>query len=703
MIAGLDREGNLNVIERLPARHAASAMAGGRWSAPRHGHRVSRERSHQERRDEEHIMTTRSFARRAAPARTPQAVWTAIVAAGLVLLPAAARLARAEVVKVEISKRTDIGASGYEKIVGIAHFAIDPKGPRNRPVTDLDKAAVGADGRVTFSADVYVLRPRDQARANGAALVDVVNRGRKMILATFNRAPGSADPDSEAALGDGFLMRQGYTLVFVGWQFDVRRENGAMGIDVPLVRGVTGIVRATFILNDRAAETTVADLAGYRPLDPAGAETTLTVRDGAFGTPSVVARDRWTLAGNKVALKGGFEPGRTYEVAYKAENPPIAGLGLVALRDMTSWLKHHPESVAPVRYAYTFGSSQSGRFLRTFLYQGMNADEKDRPVFDGVIAHIAGAARLSLNERWATPNALSMWTATWAPFSDARERADEGLLDNDRARGHQPKVFYTNSDVEYWGGGRAAALVHTSADGTKDLVLPDNVRAYYFTGTQHSPGRFPSTVSTGQQPDNPVEYRWTQRALLVAMDKWVRDGVAPPASRYPKLADGTLVPATKVAFPTLSGVQSPRQIAGPRDGAKVLPFLVPSVDEDGNDQAGIRVPEVAVPLATYTGWNFRNPSVGGTSELVALMGSSIRFPRTTAERRATNDPRRAIEERYQSKQHYLERIQQSADALVTSGYLLADDRPAVISRAAEMWAVIADGAEGQATSRTPGR
>ena len=235
----------------------------------------------------------------------------------------------------------------------------------------------------------------------------------------------------------------------------------------------------------------------------------------------------------------GSSPGRIYQLAYRTTNPAVGGIGLAAFRDFAAWLKHGQQGSANAKWAYAFGSSQSGRFLRTFLYYGFNADEKGQQVFDGVMAHIAGAARLSINEPSATPNALSMYTATGFPFADAATRdpvsgKQEGLLDNDRARKHQPKVFYTNTAVEYWGGGRSAALIHTTPDGKSDLKVPDNVRIYFLTGAQHSPARFPARVTTGQQPENPVEYWWTLRALLMSMDRWVRQGTPPPASQHPE-------------------------------------------------------------------------------------------------------------------------------------------------------------------------
>jgi hypothetical protein len=608
----------------------------------------------------------------------------------LAALACVALRADAEVVRVDVAKRTDIGTSGYEKIVGTIHFAIDPADARNKVIVDLDKAATNKDHRVEFSADLYILRPKDAARSNGVALVEVSNRGGKGLLSTFSRAAsGGLDPATDADLGDGFLTRQGYTLVWVGWEFDVTRQGG-IKMAPPVAQGLNAIVRAEFTPNARGNEQTVGDVATYTPVDPMAADSTLTVRDGPYGKAETIPHARWSLKGNVITLEGGFAPGRTYELAYRSANLPISGAGMAAFRDTASWLKYQPDALAPARHSIAWGSSQSGRFLRTFMYYGFNSDEKGRQVFDGVMAHIAGGARLSLNERAATPTALGMFNATAFPFANAATRdpisgRTEGLLDNDRGRANQPKIFYTNTSVEYWGGGRSAALIHTTPDGRSDLAPPDNVRIYFLTGAQHGPARFPTRATNGQQPENPLEYVWTLRALLTSMDRWVRQGAAPPPSQYPRLSDGTLVRIDGVEFPVIPGVQSPRIIPGGRQDMKMLPFLVPQVDADGNERAGVRTAEQAVPVATYTGWNFRSPAIGGPKELVSLMGSAIPFAKTAAERTKTRDLRRSIEERYATRDRYLAQAREHTSKLVSGGYLLADDVPQVMKRIEDQW------------------
>jgi hypothetical protein len=325
-------------------------------------------------------------------------------------------------------------------------------------------------------------------------------------------------------------------------------------------------------------------------------------------------------------------------------------------------------------------------------------------VFDAMLIHIAGAARIDLNRRWSTPTSVASYTATSFPFADAAQRdpvsgASDGERDNPRARANLPKTFYTNTGVEYWGGARAAALLHVTADGTRDIVPPADVRIYFLTGAQHGPSAFPPAAATDtEQRQNPTDYWWTLRGLLVALDQWVRQGVEPPASAYPKLSEGTLVRASDVAFPAIPNVHSPRAlpggtrianalVAGGGAAGTPLPLLVPEVDADGNERAGVRLPEITVPLATYTGWNFRGARNGGTDMLRALAGSYIPFAPTRADRDRMRDPRRSIDERYPSAMEYENRIREAAADLARQRYVLEADVPEIVARALRHWAV----------------
>jgi hypothetical protein len=402
-------------------------------------------------------------------------------------------------------------------------------------------------------------------------------------------------------------------------------------------------------------------------------------------------------------LKDGYQPGHVYELSYEAKGAVVAGLAFAALRDLAAAVKHEQGGPVSARYAYAFGPSQDGRFLREFLYEGFNVDEQDRRAFDGVIANIAGSARGGdFNARFARPNGLGFFVASLFPYLDLDQHDPvtgntDGLLMRLTPE-QRPKIFYTNSSGEYWGGGRAAALTHTALDGNEDARVPDNVRIYLFAGTQHVPGGFLASQGEGQQKPNPNAYAWAHRALLVAMDRWVRDGGAPPRSAHPQLSDRTLVPQDKIDFPAIPGVRSPLSIpagyradlAGPH-AAHPLPLLVPQVDGDGNELAGIQLPDVAVPLATYTGWNFRSPTIGQPAELLPLTGSYIPFPVTRAAREAARDPRFSIEERYGSRARYQALVTDRASALVGQGYLLSEDLGTVIDRALARWDDITKG------------
>ena len=617
----------------------------------------------------------------------------------VITLLALASIASAEVSRVEIVSRRDVaqgrsfGAVGpYERVAGKIYFAVDPSNRRNQVIADIDRAPRNAAGKIELSADIVIFRPRDAARSNGIALFDIVNRGGTVALNVFS-GPVTNTPEGEA--GDGFLLARGYTIVQVGWEFDAVRE-GAVRIAVPTASGVTGLARARFIPTNRNP-TTVGDLVGYKPADPASSQNVLRVRRTIAGEWATVPREKWSLSGNTVTIEGGFEPGHTYELAYVASDPPIAGLGFAAVRDAASWVRYSPDATVSAKHFLAFGSSQTGRWLRDFLFEGFNTDERNRQVFDGVMPHLGGAGAVLLNERWSTPTSLLMEVATRYPFSDRKQRdpvtgIEEGLLDNERAREHQPKIFYTYSDTEYWE--RSAALTHTTPDGSKDIALPDNVRLYHFSGSAHNIGRFPPAASNGEVTDNPFEYRIAMRALLVAMEKWVRDGVAPPQSRYPRLQDGTLVRAADVTF-AVNGIGSPTRIFPgvrganrllSRDGAGTpLPLLVPQVDSDGNTKGGLRLPDIAVPLATYTGWNFRSMAIGGTEQVFPLIGAYVPFAGTRGQREATRDRRASIQERYQSREQYLRQVQDSAASLVKSGFLLADDVPTIVKRSGEHW------------------
>lgn len=660
------------------------------------------------------------------------------IARALVFVALAAAPLSAEVVRFEIQSRSDLlagqafGAAGaYEKIVGKIHFAVDPAIEANRIVTDLGRAPRNASGRVEFSADFYLLKPKQIERGNGAVLYEVSNRGGKGMLGFFNHAAGSVDPTTTAHVGDGFLLNQGFTLLWVGWQFDPPQRPGLVRVYVPTAgAAIKGLVRSDFVVAERAFDRSLADRdhLAYRAVDPDAADNVMTVRDSVDGPRRIVPRNQWKFARldgtrvvedpTRVYMPAGFEPQKIYEVVYTAENPPIVGLGPAAIRDVVSTLKYASADAVgipagAIRRALAFGISQSGRFLRTYLYYGFNRDEANRKVFDGVIAHVAGAGRGSFNHRFAQPSRDGhpyinfFYPTDIFPFTDAAQTDPEtgltdGLLTHAGSPELLPKIFYTNSAYEYWG--RAASLIHTTIDGSADAPLMDNVRIYLLTAGQHGPGAFPPAQTIGQQRNNPLDYRWAMKALLTAMDRWVGDGALPPPSRYPTIGDGTLVPPDRLRFPSIPGVTTSTAVHrayradyGPRFAAegivsqeppkigKPFPILVPQVDADGNEIAGIRMPELSVPLATYTGWNLFNGKAGPSSVLSSMQGSYIPLARTPAERQRARDPRRAIEERYATREAYLGLVSKAAQDLADQRLLLPEDIASIVANAGRHW------------------
>jgi hypothetical protein len=628
----------------------------------------------------------------------------------------------ADVTRVAIASRTVVangqwfGAAGpYEKIAGTVFFELDPADPRNRAITDLDLAPKNARGRVEFSADLFILAPQEPARASGSVLFEISNRGNKGLLSTFNRGTPSADPMQPEHFGDGLLMRNGFTLVSVGWEFDVTGLKVMAPVATNSGTPLVGTVATQAVVDVRTPEALFADVPFYPPFDMTDGSATLTVRDSVWDIPAMIPRRNWQFVAPetggtgrcggaakcpRVAMASGFAPGRIYELTYRVANPPVAGIGLAAIRDVASAIKYRDDLPVRGQYLHVYGASQSGRFLRQYLHDGFNVDERGRKVFDGMMPHIAGAGRGDFNTRFSQAVGLDQFGALKFPFTDAPQRDEatnrtDGLLSKYSAE-LQPRIIYTNSSVEYWGTGRAAALVHTSIDGKSDLTLPDNVRFYHFAGSQHGPAAFPPRAEPGAGPNargvgaqlpNPTPHTIGLRAALMALDRWVRDGVEPPASKYPRLADGTLTPVEGLRFPSLNGVTSPKSIPAPRraavDGNGTWPFLVPQVDEDGNELAGIRLPDQAVPIGTLTGWNFRAAAIGNPGAIVPLLGSLIPFAKTAADR--AGDPRRSLDERYHGKSDYLGRVTESALGLVKQGYVLREDLPFLLERAAAGW------------------
>lgn len=626
-------------------------------------------------------------------------------------------------------------AGAYERLDGIAHFALDPGAAANAEIVDLGLADRDSDGLVRFDSDFTILRPLDGGARR--LLLDIPNRGSKPANTHLNRAVRPLVPVVEIDPGDGFLFERGWTVAWVGWQWDIADNPALTGMRAPEAK-----VNGRPLVGTHRLEITCAarrEYAGLRDetLGPSintpypAADTnepgaTLTVQDIQDGPRTEIPRDQWRFArvdrdgtvvegARYVWVDGGFDPGRIYTITYTTNRCPVVGAGLAATRDFASYLRYEPDAstnpaAGSIDYAYGFGVSQSGRFLRTLLYHGMNTDEQGRIVFDGIHSHIGGGRRGDFNVRFGMPSVEgTTGLGHLPPFADNPSDGYPGLLDRQRANGGLPRIVYTNTASEYWRGD--GCFVHVDLRG-EDIPLAPEVRLYTFAGTAHSPGLLPFTNSnplsgdTGRHLYNVLDYRPLARAALVNLDRWVAGGIEPPPSSYPRRADGTAVShgdalANFASIPGAytpgpAGIRTMRVLDFGPDAAKGIarhpvvvgePYVgrVAAVDEDGNELAGIRLPDVSAPVATYAGWNPRHPDTGGEGQILRLAGSTIPFAKTEAQRLERGDPRPSIEARCGTREAYAELVAEHTDALIRTGHALPADRRILIEAALERW------------------
>jgi hypothetical protein len=660
-----------------------------------------------------------------------------LLVALLIVITSATTSAR--VARVQITSRQDVladksfgNAGPYERILGTVYFSLPVNNLHNAAIVDLRNAVNLHNGEVEFSADFIAIRPKDLQRGNGSLLLENPNRGHSRIISLVDGGDWNIEHDA----GDAWLLRHGFTIVSLGWQWDAAGDD-ALQFHAPIAKEngktITGLLRGDFMLPEAAQEIPLGHLmrgslggTEYPVSTPDDPRNVLTVRDSRDAPRTTIPRSQWQFAhtvdgkltpsDRHIHLNGGFQPGRIYEYVYVVSDPVVAGGGFAAVRDFASYAKHNPDAITPAQLVIAEGISQNGRFLRDFLYQGFNTDEDGRIALDGVLAHVAGAGRGNFNYRFAQPSRDAQPTSSVFypvdifPFTDKPEtdpvmHVTAGLLDRGRADDTLPKIFFSNTSYEYWG--RSAALIHVSPDGKHDAVISDNVRIYHFTGLQHFSGPFPPAKGDGdlrgKEPQSPLPVRYFWRSMIANMDAWIRSNTPPPPSTYPHLSDGTLVPLTNYAFPHLPGVKTPYEanagqrldfgpnwrrgivsVQPPRVGVP-FPVLVPQVDVDGNERDGIRLPEITVPLATITGWNLRDPSIGAPTERVSFEGSWIPFAKTAEDGKRTGDPRPSIAERYTSEDDYLQRYTRRLDDLIKERWILPEDRDAMLTRAEEEW------------------
>ena len=656
------------------------------------------------------------------------------------------------VVSLDINSRrpyeggVEFGQSGaYERLDGTVSFAVDPEQAHNVPIVDLELAQRDVDGRVRFSADFCLLQPADPARGNRRLLFEAVNRGRKLVPRIFNHAAPEAEPTENIPPGDGFLMCHGWTVAWCGWQWDVAPGPALMGLRAPRVQQDGRPIEGRLVVQIQPVRPVPDALLADRihtPYPTANLNdprAELTVRDWRDGPSTVIPRGRWRFAKDvegrpvsdptRIWLEGGFEAGKVYEVVYRTRECPVVGTGLLAIRDTSSFLRYSDSGAGNpcagrIDRAYAFGMSQSGRFLRHLLHLGLNLDEAGRQVFDGVLPHVAGSRRGEFNHRFAQPSVQATRSFGHLPPFTGDDQTDpkaghiDGLFHRQREIGGMPRVISTNTSAEYWRGD--GSLIHTDMTGGHDVEPSSDERIYLFAGTQHGPGALPLTSmsavdgSRGLLSFNVVDYVPLIRAALVNLARWVSDGVEPPPSSFPRIADGTAVPGGEalVRFRDIPGITVPdteklptarRVDLGPDAEHGVgrfpaalgepYPNLVSAVDDDGNESGGIRMPAVAEPVATYTGWNPRDPVTGGAGQIINMQGSTLPFVSTPQERKRIGDPRRSIAERYRDRDDYLARARVVAVDLADRRYILNEDIDLAAELAAERYDAFAPASE----------
>ena len=632
----------------------------------------------------------------------------------------------------------------YEKLVGKIYGEVDSKNRLDKVIVNLDKAPRNKRGKVEYWSDFCILKPVDMARGNGKIFYDAPNRGSKRIVAFLNDAPASNDPSSLVEAGNGFLMREGYTIVWCGWQGDLMPQKNWLVMGVPVAtnggKEILRKVRTEIVVDEKGIKSQPLSgderVKSYEAASRNKTHALLTVREKSYGQRITVPSSEWEFAScvkdsrtgretikpssKDLYLPSAFKPGVIYEFIYPAKNPLVLGLGFAVVRDWVSFLRYEMKDIAgrpnplvssnkttKIHCAYGWGRSQSGRFLRDFVYHGFNEDESRRKVFDAIAPHVAGGGRLFLNYEFARPVTSSqqhtnqlepeLFPHAYNILKDAQTRRRDGILKRPKT---DPYVFHTQTSTEYWQ--KRGCLAHTDGKG-RDVSPPDKVRIYVIASAQHnSPFGSEPVKDDTQQLVNPLPAGDVLRALMVAMDLWITQGVSPPPGQYPRVRDGTLVRPDRrsTSFPRIPSVRyqglhnrqlfldygshisrgrmdihPPRQIDN-----RAYTILVPKVDRDGNDLAGIRLPVVQVPIGTYTGWNLQ-PRRLAEDELSGLLGSFIHFAKTKAERNKLHDPRLSLKERYKNHNDYVKKVSGAARILVDQRYLLPDDAERTIKEA----------------------
>ena len=614
------------------------------------------------------------------------------------------------------------GIGTYEYVSGMIHGELDPAHPLNAIIVNLDKAPCNAAGRVEYRSAFALMHPTDRARGNGWLLYDVVNRGNKTALTRLNRGAEGNDATTAAHAGDGFLMRHGFSLVWSAWQTGVPAGAGRLDADFPIAANPSGPIIGTnrdeFIAEGfgpgdafirETSETTFIATLSYPAADMAPGKASLTVRQREKDPRAAPPGLSWRYIDAshiEITRAPGYDRGSIHEFIYPARDPAVMGIGFAAIRDLVAFLRHDTSAANPladtVQHTLGFGISQSGRVLRDLVHLGFNQDPAGRPVFDAIFPIVSGSRRTFINFAFAQPGRYSrqhedhaflddQFPFTYPLLTDTLSGKTDGIMRRAAGQGTLPKVMHLDADSDMWAA--RASLVATDTTGA-DIAMPDDVRLYLASSTQHAVHK-PAVKQVTQLPGNPLGYGSWMRALLIALTAWVEHGTPPPESRFPSRAEGTLAAreAVEHAFPRIPGVSFPDVLnelhlrdhsqEPPVDGP-AYPVLVNAVDDDGNSLGGLRHPLLTAPLGTHTGWAVRVEGYA-PGDLFTVQGSFSPFPATEADRARTGDPRRSIEARYGSREAWAAKVTAATEQLVAERLLLREDADRLIAAVRDSW------------------
>lgn len=642
------------------------------------------------------------------------------------------RVTRVEIDRVDspaFGGREFGSAGSYELMYGRVFGEVDPTDPQNALIVNLDRAPRNAQGLVEYSSEIRILKPIDMTRGNQTLFYDILNRGNLRALNLHTGWNGVHDPAEEANLGDAFLLENGYTVVWSGWQGDVQPGGGRMTADIPIATNPDGSPIRRWIMSEFQARRRGAARAArvdYPPVEESKPDARLYRLANPHATPEVLPRGPWSFGAcdgsgaadnHAVCLPTDLSSNFIYHLVYEAQDPIVMGIGFAAMRDFVSYLRYDTTDDNPIvgrgggsgsernviQWVMQFGQSQSGRFVRDFVHGGFNQDTAGRVVLDSAVANTAGSRRTYTNYVFSSPGRFvrgaedhyfrgADFPFSWATLTDPLTGQIDGLLRRCLATESCPKIMQWDTANEVWTA--RGSLVVTDPLGLEDVDIPDTVRMYMFAGTQHQAGNgtepTPESRGSNQLLPNPNPDRDNKRALIVALQVWMTDGTPPPPSAYPNLADGTLVPPAELDFPSIPDVRFAGKFNDgfvndyftlpTRHTALEYTVLVPNVDDDGNDTSGIRSAMLQVPLGTYTGWNLRGAGFM-EGELAGTTGGYIPFAKTAADRGA--DPRLSLEERYGTHERYVELVREATQRLQQARFLLPQDAERVIREAEE--------------------